>query len=107
MAVRRPAHHDSDLALWQSPSGHVEENTLNVTVTYTIVEHDGGWAYRLGDVYSETFRSHAQALEAARRAALEQRQPGDTTGISWEDENGDWHEEVARGDDRPVTHVKP
>ena len=23
-------------------------------VTYTIVEHDGGWAYKVGDTFSET-----------------------------------------------------
>jgi Uncharacterized protein conserved in bacteria (DUF2188) len=76
------------------------------SVTYEIVEHDGGWAYRVGDVYSETFPSHDEALAAARQAAVEQRVPGETTGISWEDENGRWHEEVARGDDRPITDVE-
>ena len=25
-------------------------------ITYEIVEHDGGWAYRVAGVYSETFR---------------------------------------------------
>jgi hypothetical protein len=24
-------------------------------LTYTIVEHDGGWAYKVGDVFSDTF----------------------------------------------------
>lgn len=43
-----------------------------MTTTYRIVEHDGGWAYRLGDVYSETFPSEEAALEAARRAAARQ-----------------------------------
>ena len=33
-------------------------------VTYEIVEHDGGWAYRVDGVYSETFPSH----DLARRA---------------------------------------
>lgn len=75
-------------------------------VTYEIVEHDGGWAYRVDGVYSETFPSHDAALEAARRAAAEQRVPGDTTGISWEDQEGNWHEEVSRGDDRPSTDVE-
>jgi hypothetical protein len=42
-------------------------------ITYTIVEHDGGWAYKLGDVYSETFRSHDAAYNAARDAAVEQQ----------------------------------
>src|SRR6185312_13238106 len=45
--------------------------TMN-KVTYQIVEHDGGWAYKLGDVYSETFRTHEEALNAARAAAAEQ-----------------------------------
>ena len=30
-------------------------------VTYEIVEHDSGWAYRVDGVYSETFRSHDAA----------------------------------------------
>ena len=76
------------------------------TVTYEIVEHDGGWAYKVGDVFSETFPSHEEALLAARRAADEQEQPGETTDISWEDERGRWHDEVARGDDRPTTEVE-
>ena len=38
-------------------------------VTYRIVEHDGGWAYKSGDTYSETFASHDDAKAAAVRAA--------------------------------------
>jgi hypothetical protein len=76
------------------------------TVTYEIVEHDGGWAYKVGDVFSETFPSHDDALIAARRAAMEQQQPGNSTGISWEDKEGKWHDELAKGDDRPETEVK-
>ncbi|MEO3385295.1 DUF2188 domain-containing protein [Mesorhizobium sp. CAU 1741] len=75
-------------------------------VTYHIVEHDGGWAYKLGDVYSETFPSHDAALAAARRVAVEQQQPGHSAGITWEDAKGEWHEEVARGDDRPQVDVE-
>jgi hypothetical protein len=75
-------------------------------VTYKIVEHDGGWAYKVGDVYSETFRTHDEALTAARRAAEEQEQPGETTDISWEDERGRWHDETAEGRDRPHTDVQ-
>jgi hypothetical protein len=40
-------------------------------VTYRIVQHDGGWAYRLGDTFSETFPSHDAARAAAERAARE------------------------------------
>lgn len=75
-------------------------------VTYVIVEHDGGWAYKVGDVFSETFASRAEAHEAADRAAREQTISGETTSIEYEDKSGAWHEETARGDDRPETEVK-
>ena len=75
-------------------------------VTYEIVQHDGGWAYKVGDVFSETYGSHDEALAAARLAAAEQRVAGETTPISWEDRQGRWHDEVAGGDDRPDTEVK-
>ena len=75
-------------------------------VTYRIVRHDEGWAYKVGDVFSERFNTHRQALEAAKRAAREQRTPGGTHTIEYEDENGKWHTETALGDDRPETDVK-
>ena len=75
-------------------------------VIYEIVEHDGGWAYKANGVFSETFPSHADALEAAQAAAAEQRVPGATQIIQYEDEDGRWHTETARGSDRPVTEVK-
>ena len=75
-------------------------------ITYIIVEHDGGWAYKVGDVFSETFKTHDAALHAAQRAAGEQRVSGEDTGISYEDAKGKWHDEVSAGDDRPTTHVK-
>ena len=34
-------------------------------VTYRIVEHDGGWAYRVGGTFSETFPDHDSARAAA------------------------------------------
>ena len=63
------------------------------TVTYHIVPHDGGW-------------THDLARKAAERAAAEQIVPGDTTEILYEDKQGHWHGEVARGDDRPATEVE-
>lgn len=75
-------------------------------VTYSIVEHDGGWAYKVGDTFSETFPTREAAHFAATRAALEQHVPGAAAGIVWEDERGRWHAEVARGDDRPSTAVE-
>ncbi|MDO9335797.1 MAG: DUF2188 domain-containing protein [Caulobacteraceae bacterium] len=76
------------------------------TLTYEVVEHDGGWAYRADGTYSETFRSHDEAAAAAKRAAGEQRLGGETTGIVYEDEKGKWHEEIADGGDRPETKVE-
>ena len=76
-----------------------------VNVHYRIVEHDGGWAYQVGDVFSERYASHDEARQAAERAAAEQRIPGETGGITFQDEKGRWHEEIARGEDRPDTDV--
>ena len=49
-------------------------------VTYHIIEHDGGWAYRVGDVISETFPSHDLARQGRRagggRAAGRRRDHG-------------------------------
>jgi len=74
-------------------------------VVYRVVEHDGGWAYKVGDVFSETFRTHALAHAAAVRAAREQRAPGQSATIQYEDASGKWHEEKALGGDRPETEV--
>ncbi len=75
-------------------------------VIYRIVRHEDGWAYTLGGTFSESFPSHREALEAARRAAAEQRVPGQTEAIEYEDENGKWHQEMASGSDRPDTDVE-
>ena len=75
-------------------------------VVYHIVEHDGGWAYRVDGVFSETFPSHDAARKAAERAAREQRVAGQTVGISWEDARGSWHDELSEGGDRPETGVE-
>lgn len=77
-----------------------------VHVTYEIVEHDGGWAYKVGEVFSETFPSHDAARRAAERAAAEQRVAGSTHGIVFQTKDGTWHEELAQGGDRPETDVK-
>lgn len=75
-------------------------------VTYTIVQHDGGWAYRVEGAFSEPFPTHAAALAAAKAAAAEQRVPGRTEVIEYEDEKGQWHTETAAGGDRPETDVE-
>jgi len=76
------------------------------TVVYEIVEHDGGWAYKVGDAFSETYPSHDLARAAAERAAAEQRLSGETTDIQYEDDRGRWRTEHALGRDRPATEVE-
>jgi hypothetical protein len=75
-------------------------------ITYEVVEHDGGWAYRVGPVYSETFATHELAHRAAADAAARQEVGGQTEAIEYEDAAGGWHEELAEGGDRPETSVK-
>ena len=75
-------------------------------VTYKVVEHDGGWAYKVGGVFSETFASRELAHAAASRAAREQRTPGESAAIEYEDSAGNLHDEFAKGSDRPDAEVK-
>ena len=49
-------------------------------IIYEIVEHDGGWAYKVGDVFSEPFPSHEAARRAAEHAAHGQVLPGEFDG---------------------------
>jgi hypothetical protein len=76
-----------------------------VKIIYEIVPHDGGWAYRLGGVYSEAFATHEQALEAVRIVMAEQQVGDESVTISYQDENGRWHEEYSDGGDRPEVEV--
>ena len=75
-------------------------------ITYEIVQHDGGWAYKVNGAFSESFPTHAEALFAAQSAAEEQEVPGHTETFEYEDDEGNWHTETARGRDRPHTLVK-
>lgn len=75
-------------------------------VTYKIVRHEDGWAYTADGTYSETFPTHVAALTAAQHAAREQRVPGQTMSIEYEDAKGEWHRELASGYDRPDTDVE-
>ncbi len=75
-------------------------------VTYRIVEHDGGWAYKSGDTFSETFATHEEAKAAAVRVAREQRVPDEASVIEYADASGKWITERADGHDRPETDVE-
>ena len=74
-------------------------------IHYAIVEHDGGFAYKLGDVFSETFPSREAAAHAANVAAAEQELPGETEEIEYQDAQGRWTVEHSDGDDRPEADV--
>lgn len=75
-------------------------------VTYEIVQHDGGWAYKLGDVFSETFATHDKALRRARIVALEQQVGGEPAEISYQTPDGKWHYEHSDGGDRPEVVIE-
>jgi hypothetical protein len=74
-------------------------------IHYVIVQHDGGWTYKLDDVFAETFATHAEAIAAAQRVASRQQLAGEATDIRWEDIGGTWHDERVDGGDRPVVDV--
>lgn len=75
-------------------------------VIYHIVQHDGGWAYKVDETFSERFATHDLAHAAAELAAKEQVESGASVSISYEDPQGHWHKEMSRGDDRPETDVE-
>jgi len=75
-------------------------------VIYKVVPHDGGWTYTQDGVFAETYPTRKAAADAARAVAAEQRTPGDTEAILFETADGEWHEELADGDDRPDADVE-
>ena len=75
-------------------------------LVYEIVRHDHGWAYRVGDSFSETFPSHDDARRAAEQAAQRQMAAGQDEAIEYQDKQGAWHDETAPGSDRPDTEVR-
>ena len=77
-----------------------------MAVTYDVAEHDGGFGYRLGDVWSETFPDHESALAAAKSAAARQQLGGEDAEISYQLSDGRWQTERADGGDRPATEVR-
>ncbi|EPE98922.1 hypothetical protein RGCCGE502_08161 [Rhizobium grahamii CCGE 502] len=68
-------------------------------------EHDGAWAYRLDDVWSETFPTHEQALAAAKQAAERQQLDGQDADITYQRADGSWTTERSNGGDRPEADV--
>jgi hypothetical protein len=77
-----------------------------VHITYRIVEHDGGWAYRVGDTFSGTWPDHDSARAAAAAAAREQKVPDEDAFIEYADASGRWITERADGHDRPEVDIE-
>ncbi|OYV24464.1 MAG: hypothetical protein B7W99_02200 [Rhodospirillales bacterium 20-58-10] len=75
-------------------------------IHYKVVVHDGGWAYRLGEVFSETYPTHQAALKAAKRVAREQHVPGETRYIQYQNEAGAWVTELSHSLDTPEAEVE-
>lgn len=75
-------------------------------LTYRVTQHDGGWAYKQGDTFSETFPTHDRARAAAVVACREQGVPGALTYIEYQDATGEWITERADGHDRPDVDVQ-
>jgi hypothetical protein len=73
-------------------------------VHYHIVQHDGGWTYKVGDVFAETYPTRQAAEAAALRAAREQRVPADPAEIEYENPDGSWRVEHSDGEP-PITDV--
>ncbi|MBZ7927632.1 DUF2188 domain-containing protein (plasmid) [Ensifer adhaerens] len=74
-------------------------------IRYEVVQHDGGWAYKVNDGFSETFSTHGDALAAAKIAANQHEAPGSDEQIEFQDAKGRWHEQTSSGFDRPQTEV--
>ncbi|KQV82785.1 DUF2188 domain-containing protein [Rhizobium sp. Root1220] len=75
-----------------------------MSITYHVAEHDDARAYRLDDVWSETFPTHDKALAAAKNAAERQQLGGQDAEITYQRADGTWTTERSRGD-RPEADV--
>jgi hypothetical protein len=95
--------HVDSMRYWNAAHSREYEMTK---VIYAIVEHDGGWAYKLTDVFSEAFPNREMAVAAAKAAAAEQQVGGEDEEISFQDQSGQWHFEHADGGDRPEAVVE-
>ena len=52
------------------------------------------------------FQATMRPAELPSAPLAEQRVPGNTTGISYEYNDGRWHDELSDRHDRPITEVK-
>lgn len=81
-------------------------NNIADQIVYHVGSHDGGWAYRLNDVWSEPYATHAAAQAAAQQAAHRQHLSGKSAEILYQAKDGSWRREYV-GDERPEASVAP
>ncbi len=74
-------------------------------IRYHVAPHENGWAYKLDDVWSETFPTHGDALAAAQIAAERQQVAGKDAHIVYETADYRWKAEDVLGTDRPEIEV--
>jgi len=73
------------------------------SITYKVLRHDGGWAYRVNGACSETFPTREKARKAARRAAWEQAASAESSLIDYEDGQRPRYHELSAAGERPKT----
>jgi len=61
-----------------------------VDITYQIVPHDEGWAYKLGDTISETYATAEEAADRARSAASRQKIGDGDALLAYPAPDGGW-----------------
>ena len=64
----------------------------------------GGAPGRAGAFAKRTLTPRGPPVPA-EAAAAEQATPGDSEAIAYQDTKGEWHEEIAKGEDRPSADV--
>jgi hypothetical protein len=62
-----------------------------VDITYKIVPHDKGWAYKLGDTLSETYETPDQAARQAKSAAARQKIGDGDAKLAYPTSDGGWN----------------
>jgi hypothetical protein len=59
-------------------------------ITYRVLRYDGGWAYRIDEMLSETYDTYDAARSAADGAAREQLLPRKAVVVPFKDKRGPW-----------------
>ncbi|MBX5046857.1 DUF2188 domain-containing protein [Rhizobium lentis] len=59
-------------------------------ITYQVVPHDNGWAYKLGDTLSETYATAEEAIDHAKDAASRQKIGDGEALLAYPAPDGGW-----------------